>query len=196
MPAGWAVLAADARMWGGAGARGAGGAHRHPLAVAVPGRRARAGRIPGAPDLPAIVAAAAALRAVLADAAPRRPGSARLIDRIRARGRRAPSPDVEVLGDPVDRLPHLVTFSCLYVDGEALLTALDRHGFAVSSGSSCTVVDPRAVARPGRDGRADLRQRPGVAAPETTRGRGRRVPGRAAAACVADVRAELGAAGL
>jgi cysteine desulfurase len=24
------------------------------------------------------------------------------------------------------------------VDGEALLTALDRHGFAVSSGSSCT----------------------------------------------------------
>jgi cysteine desulfurase len=47
-------------------------------------------------------------------------------------------PDVEVVGDPVDRLPHLVTFSCLYVDGEALLHALDRHGFAVSSGSSCT----------------------------------------------------------
>jgi cysteine desulfurase len=47
-------------------------------------------------------------------------------------------PDVEVLGDPVDRLPHLVTFSCLYLDGEALLTELDRQGFAVSSGSSCT----------------------------------------------------------
>jgi cysteine desulfurase len=47
-------------------------------------------------------------------------------------------PDVEVVGDPVDRLPHLVTFSCLYVDGEALLHALDRRGFAVSSGSSCT----------------------------------------------------------
>jgi cysteine desulfurase len=31
-----------------------------------------------------------------------------------------------------------VTFSCLYVDGEALLHALDRAGFAVSSGSSCT----------------------------------------------------------
>ncbi len=30
-------------------------------------------------------------------------------------------PDVEVVGDPVDRLPHLVTFSCLYVDGEALV---------------------------------------------------------------------------
>jgi cysteine desulfurase len=31
-----------------------------------------------------------------------------------------------------------VTFSCLYVDGEALVTELDRRGFAVSSGSSCT----------------------------------------------------------
>jgi len=47
-------------------------------------------------------------------------------------------PDVEVVGDPVNRLPHLVTFSCLYVDGEALLLDLDRAGFAVSSGSSCT----------------------------------------------------------
>jgi cysteine desulfurase len=47
-------------------------------------------------------------------------------------------PDVEVVGDPVDRLPHLMTFSCLYVDGEALLSELDRAGFAVSSGSSCT----------------------------------------------------------
>ena len=47
-------------------------------------------------------------------------------------------PDVEVVGDPVARLPHLVTFSCLYADGEALLSALDQRGFAVSSGSSCT----------------------------------------------------------
>jgi cysteine desulfurase len=47
-------------------------------------------------------------------------------------------PDVEVVGDPVNRLPHLVTFSCLYVDGETLLHELDRAGFSVSSGSSCT----------------------------------------------------------
>ncbi|TBL26615.1 aminotransferase class V-fold PLP-dependent enzyme, partial [Verrucosispora sp. SN26_14.1] len=60
-----------------------------------------------------------------------------LVDRIRARVA-ADVPDVEVVGDPVRRLPHLVTFSCLYVDGEALLHALDRRGFAVSSGSSCT----------------------------------------------------------
>jgi cysteine desulfurase len=38
----------------------------------------------------------------------------------------------------VRRLPHLVTFSCLYVDGETLLHELDRAEFSVSSGSSCT----------------------------------------------------------
>ena len=43
-----------------------------------------------------------------------------------------------MVGDPVDRLPHLVTFSCLYVDGEALVDELDRRGFAVASGSACT----------------------------------------------------------
>ncbi len=43
-----------------------------------------------------------------------------------------------MVGDPVDRLPHLVTFSCLYVDGEALVTELDRRGFGVASGSACT----------------------------------------------------------
>jgi cysteine desulfurase len=47
-------------------------------------------------------------------------------------------PEVEVVGDPVGRLPHVLTFSCLYVDGEVLLSELDRAGFAVSSGSSCT----------------------------------------------------------
>jgi cysteine desulfurase len=59
------------------------------------------------------------------------------VDRIRAEVPRRVA-DVEVVGDPDRRLPHLVTFSCLYVDGEALLHALDAAGFAVSSGSSCT----------------------------------------------------------
>ena len=85
----------------------------------------------------AIVAAAASLRAVRQEAAEAGARLSALVDRIRAR---VPEliPDVEVVGDPVRRLPHMVTFSCLYVSGEALLTALDRAGFAVSSGSSCT----------------------------------------------------------
>ncbi|MGX1269491.1 TusA-related sulfurtransferase [Streptomyces phaeoluteigriseus] len=47
-------------------------------------------------------------------------------------------PDVEVVGDAERRLPGIVTFSCLYVDGETLLHELDREDFSVSSGSSCT----------------------------------------------------------
>ena len=42
------------------------------------------------------------------------------------------------MGDPDDRLPHVVTFSVLYVEGEALVRELDRHGFGVSSGSACS----------------------------------------------------------
>jgi cysteine desulfurase len=45
---------------------------------------------------------------------------------------------VEVVGDPDDRLPHVLTFSLLYVDGEALVIELDRRGFAIGSGSACT----------------------------------------------------------
>ncbi len=93
------------------------------------------GRTPGTLNLPAVVAAS--LRAVTADAAAQASRLSALVDRIRARVA-AEVPDVEVVGDPERRLPHLVTFSCLYIDGEALLHALDRRGFAVSSGSSCT----------------------------------------------------------
>ena len=138
VPDGWSVLSASAHKWGGPPGVG--------LLVVRKGTRwespyptdeREAGRTPGVPDLPAIVAAAAALRAVSADAAAEAARLAALVDRIRETVP-ATVPDVEVVGDPADRLPHLVTFSCLYVDGEALLHALDRRGFAVSSGSSCT----------------------------------------------------------
>jgi cysteine desulfurase len=137
LPDEWSVLAADARMWGGPGGVGV-------LAVR-PNSRWRSpwpsdDREPGAPGTPnvaAIVAAAAGLRALLAERAAEAARRAALIEHIRDVVART-IPDVEVLGDPVDRLPQLVTFSCLYVDGEALLSALDRRGIAVSSGSSCT----------------------------------------------------------
>lgn len=78
-----------------------------------------------------------ALRAVRQQAARLNPPQHARIDRLRAE-LPALVPDLAVLGDPLRRLPHLLTFSCLYVDGEALLGELDRAGFAVSSGSSCT----------------------------------------------------------
>jgi cysteine desulfurase len=138
VPSGWSVLAADARTWGGPPGVGVlavrtGTRWRSPY----PADDREAGRIPGTPDVPAIVAAAASLRAAQQEQVETAAHHRVLIDRIRATVA-ATVPDVEVLGDPVDRLPHLVTFSCLYVDGEALLTALDKRGFAVSSGSSCT----------------------------------------------------------
>ncbi len=138
VPEGWSVLSASAHKWGGPPGVG--------ILVVRKGCRwespypaddREAGRSPGAPNLPAIVAAVAALRAAAAEADAEAARLAPLVERIRTTVP-ATVPDVEVVGDPVDRLPHLVTFSCLYVDGEALLHALDRRGFAVSSGSSCT----------------------------------------------------------
>ncbi|MGV9598197.1 cysteine desulfurase family protein [Streptosporangium sandarakinum] len=138
VPAGWSVLAASAHKWGGPAGVGVlavrkGVRWRSPLPEDDRERR----RVPGFENVPAIIAAAVALRAVAADAARESARLSALVDRIRSEVPRT-VPDVEVIGDPVARAPHIVTFSCLYVDGEALLTELDRAGFAVSSGSSCT----------------------------------------------------------
>jgi len=137
VPSGWSVLAADPRTWGGPTVGVLAVRTGTRWRSAAPPDDREAGRVPGVPNLPAIVAAAASLRAVLQERDERAARHWAMIERIRSTVA-ATVPDVEVLGDPTARLPHLVTFSCLYVDGEALLTALDRRGFAVSSGSSCT----------------------------------------------------------
>ncbi|MFD9726527.1 cysteine desulfurase/sulfurtransferase TusA family protein [Streptomyces sp. NPDC059072] len=134
----WSVLAASAHKWGGPPGVGL-------LAVRKgvrfspqgPADERESGRSPGFVNLPAIVAAAASLRAVRAEAEAEAARLRILVDRIRRRVVRL-VPDVEVVGHPDVRLPHLVTFSCLYVDGETLLHELDRAGFSVNSGSSCT----------------------------------------------------------
>ncbi|MEV0163572.1 cysteine desulfurase family protein [Nonomuraea fuscirosea] len=138
IPPGWSVLAASAHKWGGPAGVGV-------LAVRkgtrfrsfLPEDERERRRVPGFENVPAVVAAAAALRAVRAEAEREQARLSALVDRIRTRVKET-VPDVEVIGDPVGRAPHIVTFSCLYVDGEALLTELDKAGFAVSSGSSCT----------------------------------------------------------
>jgi len=138
VPDGWSTLSASAHKWGGPAGVGALVVRKGTRWVPPwPGAEPGAPDQPGARNLPAIVAAAAALRAVAAEAAAQAARLSALVDRIRTEVA-ATVPDVEVVGDPVGRLPHLVTFSCLYIDGEALLHALDRAGFAVSSGSSCT----------------------------------------------------------
>jgi cysteine desulfurase len=135
-PAAWDVLVGDARSWGGP-----------PLGVLVVREGTRWQRPDARPDVeggradvqPWVPLALAAAEAWQQTEATRDTDSAqarRLVDEIRAVA--AGVPDCEVVGDPVDRLPHVVTFSCLYVDGEALVTEFDRQGLAVASGSACT----------------------------------------------------------
>ncbi|WP_151483979.1 cysteine desulfurase/sulfurtransferase TusA family protein [Streptomyces albicerus] len=135
---GWSLLTGSAHKWGGPSGVGLLAVRKGVrYAPQGPVDERESGRAPGFENIPGIVAAAASLRAVRAEAAAESARLRELTDRIRAR---VPElvPDVEVVGDPVRRLPHLLTFSCLYVDGETLLHELDRESFSVSSGSSCT----------------------------------------------------------
>jgi len=93
-------------------------------------------RVPGFPNLPAIISAVVALEAFEAardeaDIA-LRALTGQIRDRIQAF-----VPDCVVHGERAWALPHIVSFSCLYVDGEALVIELDKAGFSVSSGSAC-----------------------------------------------------------
>ncbi|WP_310963128.1 cysteine desulfurase family protein [Nocardioides terrisoli] len=136
LPDGWATAALSAHKWGGPAGVGVllvRGRARWHAPFPVDDRADDRGI--GFEDVAGALAAAAALRAVTDDQATTA-RQRRLVDRIR--GAVAALPDVEVVGDPQRRLPHLVTFSCLYIDGEALVTELDRLGFSVASGSACT----------------------------------------------------------
>jgi cysteine desulfurase len=128
----------------------------------VGGAQERARRA-GIEDVPAIVgfgAAASELRAddrLTVEAATARSQTDQLLAAALAVA------GVTQLGDPVDRLPHLV---CLAIDGveaEPVLLGLDQHGVAVHSGSSCSseTLEPSPVlAAMGVD--ADRSLRPSV----------------------------------
>jgi cysteine desulfurase len=138
IPGGWSLLTASAHKWGGPPGVGVlvvrkNTRWRSPL----PEDEREGRRVPGFENVPSIAAAGAALEAYRAEMELDAPRLSALVDLIRERVPRLVD-DVEVIGHPIERLPHLVTFSCLYVEGEALLTELDRLGYEVSSGSSCT----------------------------------------------------------
>jgi len=138
IPGGWSLLTASAHKWGGPAGIGVlavrkGTRWRSPL----PADDREGRRVPGYPNVPGALAAAAGLEALDSERLTRETALRALTDRIRDRIPRV-VPDTVVYGDPVRRLPHIVTFSCLYVNGEALVTELDRAGFCVSSGSACT----------------------------------------------------------
>ena len=138
LPGGWAVAAGSAHKWGGPAGVGVllvrkGARWRNPF----PADDRVDERTSGFENVPAVLAAAASLQAVVAERDEVNARQHELIAVVRARVA-TEVPDVEVVGAPEARLPHLVTFSCLYVDGEALVLELDRRGFAIASGSACT----------------------------------------------------------
>jgi cysteine desulfurase len=131
------ILVASAHKWGGPAGVG--------LLVVRKGTRWRSpwptdereAGTAGFTNVPAVLAAAAALQEVEAE----RPAAEAALRRMTGELRReilSTIPDVDVAGHPDARLPHIVNFSCLYVEGEALVTELDQRGFAVSSGSACS----------------------------------------------------------
>jgi cysteine desulfurase len=97
-------------------------------------RRRRAGM----ENLPGVAAMAAAVTARVAEAPAEHDRLAGLSGRLLAGLAGIPEVVVHGHADPGRRLPHLVAFSILYVEGEALLLLLDAKGIAVHSGSSCT----------------------------------------------------------
>jgi cysteine desulfurase len=131
----WDVLAADPADWGAPAGVGV-LAVRERVRALPPGPEDPEPWAPGGVSVPAAFAAAVALQAVRADRGAEDARRRALVERIRSAV--AAVPDVEVVGDPDARLPHVATFSFLYVDGEALLVELDRAGIAVGSGSACT----------------------------------------------------------
>lgn len=136
LPQRWSALAGSARKWGGPAGVGILAVRRGVRwTTPFPGDDGL-DNLPGMAAPPLALAAAAALQAVRAEEAATAARHRGLTDRIRAAV--GAIPDTEVVGDPGDRLPHLVTFSCLYVAGDEIVTALDRRGFSVASGSACT----------------------------------------------------------
>ena len=135
IPAVGDVLAASARDWGG------------PAGVGIllirdgvrwrPAENPDRGWVSGFPDIPAAAAAATALeylQPAWADEARRHRD---LTEQLRAKVPRT-SPGVTALGHPDHRLPHVVTFACSGVTGEAVVRELGLRGISVASGSACT----------------------------------------------------------
>jgi len=134
LPAGWTALAVSARDWGGPAGVGALVIRQGTSWLRPPG--SERGWLGGFPDIASAASAAIAaetIEPVWESEARRAHG---LVARIRAAIASA-IPDVDIVGDPEDRLPHVVTFSALYCSGEAVVTELDRRGIAVASGSAC-----------------------------------------------------------
>jgi len=130
--AGADFVTADARGWGGPPGVG--------VAIRRTGARWRSAgpRAAAVAAVPLVVAAAAGLLAAQAEAEALAARHAAWTARLRAElPRRVADCVLAGPAEPSRRLPHVLTASFLYVDGERLVAALDEAGLAVASGSAC-----------------------------------------------------------
>jgi cysteine desulfurase len=105
-------------------------------ALLLGGEQERARRA-GLENLPAALGFGAAAGALCGGALEEEAARQRVLrDRLEAAARAVPG--VQVLGDPVHRLPHLLCLAVEDVEAEPVLLALDQHGIAAHSGSSCS----------------------------------------------------------
>lgn len=95
-------------------------------------------RVSGPLNVPGALATAAALVARSEEIAGEALRLTQLTRRIRDAVALIADCDLHGDPDPAGRLPHLVSMSFLYVDGEALLGELEQAGIAAASGSACT----------------------------------------------------------
>ena len=141
MPAGWSVLFAEAKSWGGPA--GITLIAANPASNWAPPTLAPLGWVTDGSNVPAVVAAATSLENLLPQISDQHALAFELVEHLRGRIR-AEIADVTFAGDPIRRLPHILNCSVLYVSGEALVSELDRRGFAVASGSACVADSDRA----------------------------------------------------
>lgn len=137
----WSVLMTDARSWGGPA--GLFILVVNPAAAWAQPIPAPGGWLGSNANVPALVAAATALEVLLPDVSHEATNAFVLTAHLRSRVE-SEMDDVVFSGDPDNRLPHILNCSVLYVSGEALISDLDRRGFAVASGSACVADSDRA----------------------------------------------------
>lgn len=123
LPDWWQRMILDPRAWGGAAG-----------AVAIVSREA--GRSRESQNVAAAVTAGLTAQRWRDTCLEARQRVRAQVGRIRERVL-AEVPDVEAHGGLPADLPHVLSLSVLYVDGEAVQTRLDARGFGVGSGSAC-----------------------------------------------------------
>ncbi|WP_083979840.1 cysteine desulfurase family protein [Demequina salsinemoris] len=132
-PHSWDAIVANPADWGGP--QGVGVLAVRSRTRWLPAWPERSGWEAGGVSVPLILASAVALQERMETLAATETRVSGLVERIRSEAARMDA--VSVVGDPLERAPHLVTLVCTGVDGEAVLGRLDREGIAVGSGSAC-----------------------------------------------------------